>query len=236
MIDLTTSASLHAPSTPAFDRDELPDFLVLFSAIHDAMRRDAARLERAVLAVDAPSGARSLRSWWQRYAGVIVHHHHREDELVWPALEQRSASFAEDQAPLHEDHAVLDRVMASVDAALAALSDERVDFHDARRATADAASAFRTVLVDHLHREEQLAFPLLARTFTPEEYEALEKQMRKGSTLREAAFEVPWVLEHASPRCVAMADEVMPAVMKAFLRLSWRRRYERVAAPILEAA
>lgn len=236
MTDLTTTASLHASPSAAIDRGELPDFLRLFAAMHDAMRRDAGRLDRAIPTLASPREAERLRAWWQRYAGVIVHHHQREDELVWPALEQRAASFVTSQAPLHDDHHALDRVMDTVDAALSTLCDDRVDFESARTAAADAAGAFRALLVDHLAREEALAFPLLAQTYTAEEYDALEQRMRKGTSLRAIGFEVAWVLDDVDPRLAALADEVLPAIMRVLLRFSWKPSYERIAAPIREVA
>ncbi|UDY36733.1 hemerythrin domain-containing protein [Dermatobacter hominis] len=231
-----TTTPLPAQEDWSLDRQALPDFLVLFAAMHDAMRRDAARLERAIrdVAPEQPA-VLALRAWWQRYADVIVHHHHREDELVWPALEARAPEFAAAQAPLHVDHDALDLAMSAVDTALAAMA-ARPEADEVRRGATDAAAAFRSLLLDHLRREESLAFPLLARTYTAEEYEALEQQMRKGSSLRQIAFEVPWVLDEAGPRVLALADEAVPAIMRALLRLSWTRRYRRVAGPVREVA
>ena len=84
MTDMTRTPTTHP--TQRGLHDTLPDFLTLFASMHDAMRRDMARLERAVAGVDGPPDARALHAWWQCFAGVIVQHHRREDDLVWPAL------------------------------------------------------------------------------------------------------------------------------------------------------
>ncbi len=230
MITTNTAASLHHVPDGAVDRDTLPDFLMLFASLHDAMRRDAARLEAAVAGVD-PSAVQPLRSWWHRFAAVITHHHHREDDVVWPALEARAPGFAADAAPLHEDHEALDRAMGAVRTTLAALEPGQ-DAEWARRDAFRAVIDFRSILVDHLAREEALAFPLLVATYTAEEYAELERQLRRGTSLRAAAFEVPWVLDGASPRVLALADEALPGPMRACLHLWWERSYRRIAAPV----
>lgn len=210
---------------------ELPDFLVPFSGMHRAMRRDAARLGRVLGRGDAVDSGLPLLRWWTRFERVIVHHHEREDEVIWPELVRRSPEFADARTVLTEDHARLDQAMHQVAVALTLLARPVDD--SALSRSADAACRFVQVLGEHLDREERAAFPLLGRCFTEAEYVELEDRIQQGSPLRDAVFELPWVLDGAPADVRAAVDEKVPAPMQLVNRLWWTPVYRRATRPVV---
>jgi hypothetical protein len=97
--------------TPAFVR---PEFLDAFARMHDAMRRDAARLPQAIAAATTPEATAAVLRWFRAFRATLEHHHEREDTVVWPELVRRDPSFAEPQDGLLADHHVLDAALAAV--------------------------------------------------------------------------------------------------------------------------
>lgn len=206
----------------------LPAHLASYAGIHDAMVRDAARLARVVATVAADEGP-ALVSWWEHYEANIVHHHEREDDLVFPLVARVDPAFRADE--LVADHVVLDTHMDQLRAGLAALAAGTRDLDDHRAELTGLVATFAAHLDDHLAREEQVIFPVLATRVSADEYADLEAQMRKGSSLRDLAFTLPWILDDVDPDLEAKAE--VPWLLAALDRLFWQRRYRRIAAPVL---
>src|SRR5918995_1211385 len=88
--------------------DRRPDLRIGYLE-HHAMRTDAARLIQLVDAARPSDSARltGLTRWYAAYEGAIHDHHRAEDMVVYPALLDRDASFADAEAELDEEHHLL---------------------------------------------------------------------------------------------------------------------------------
>ena len=229
---LTSTVTL--PDTPTTSVSTVPaPFLNGFAAIHDAMRRDAERLPRAVAAVQLADQAMALAGWFGRYRVAIEHHHHREDEVVWPDLTARDPGFAEALDQLEADHHELDRAMDHVDAELARLAAGDLSH---RAAAVEAVDEFATVLHDHLEREESAAFERIAAAYTEEEYADLEERLNEDATLTELAFVAPWIADELDAQVLADLLQRLPIPLRLALRFVFTPRYRRLAAPVLAVA
>lgn len=118
-------------------------------AVHDQFRHGGRRLLELVNAAPAADLGRLARAF-APLAETLHHHHHAEEAMLFPAVEKGRGS-----APtrLVEDHAVLMRAIADVEATL-------VPGGDVARARA-AAEEFSFILTTHLDREEELVVPFL---------------------------------------------------------------------------
>lgn len=212
--------------TTADPRADLAPHLAAYAAIHDAMVRDARRLQRLVAVMDE-AVAPGLARWWERYETEIEHHHVREDDLVFPLVADRSPGFSADA--LVADHVVLDRHLAGL----------RRDFDDLGRGVTDLATV-RDGLVDrvgalaedlraHLDAEEAAVFPVLASRVPADEYADLERGMRKGMSLRSLAFALPWILDDLAPDLRAHAE--VPMGLRFLDALVWERSYRNLTRP-----
>jgi iron-sulfur cluster repair protein YtfE (RIC family) len=212
-------------------RADLPDFLVPFASMHDAMRRDAERLTAFATRVPADDsrGRAAIARWWDHFEATIVGHHSSEDDVVWPAMAAQLPGFAAAMARLVDEHHALDRAMERVRAELA----PRVTVTGDPAALAPAAADFARVLEDHLAYEEETVFPRLEHEFPRAEYERVEREIQRRGNLRRAAFELPWVLDDASPTVEAGVAHLVPMPMRVLNTLVWQRRYRRLVAPLL---
>ena len=172
---------------------------------------------------------RALARWWTHFEQTIIHHHEREDDVIWPELERRRPEFGESRGVLEVDHHALDEAMSAVRVVTGAAADG-----DDPTARHGAITRFATLLVDHLRREEAAAFPLIADSFTNEEFREIEEQMSKQLSLGQSVFEIPWVLESAEPSVRALADELLPAPVRLLNRLWFTPRYRRLVATLFE--
>ena len=133
--------------------------------MHRALRASAAQLAEAP-SRPADHRARKARArWFRGFADEIQCHHHIEDELLFPAIAARVATYPQIAPKLEGDHADLDVLLDDLRAALAA-SDER------RAAT--LAAELRDHLDEHLAFEDGEIVPLFIRHFTAAEYDEPE--------------------------------------------------------------
>jgi hemerythrin-like domain-containing protein len=188
--------------------------------MHLAMTRDADRLVRTVDA--GPVDAAALEAWWHRFRDVIVRHHEREDDIIWPALAAADPTFADDIRTMHHEHDELDRAMAAVDTALAALRWSP----DLGSAACAAAHRFRAVLAAHLAAEEAVAFHRLAQR--PRLWEELDERIVREVTVREAAFDVPWMHDALDAHRSAVLAHRLPTLARPLASWVWRPRYQRI--------
>ena len=205
-----------------------PDFLEGIIVVHGAMRRDADRLPLALDLVTTREDASALQHWYVKFAREVEHHHLREDDVVWPMLLQREASFGEPLEVLEADHLALDAAMAHTHAALAALVADPSTHADA----VASARALGELLHGHLDREEAVMFPLMARAFTEESYLALEAELLKATPKRLFAFELPFAFDGLPAQQVADKLAEMPALIRVLHRWFWQPAYDRLSAPL----
>jgi hypothetical protein len=216
--------------------DRPPD-LTLFTLVHRAMRRDAARLSAAVAGLGDGDRARagSLRRWYRAYRAELIGHHSLEDQIWFPVLAERVPTFGEHSDRIDREHHQLADALTAVGVALDHLAD--ADAGGAPTAIAPARDATRELvdLVDgHLGFEDADILPLYLRHFTQDEYAEVERRARKMLDKRHAPFAVPWILSAATP---GERTRVLGQAPVAF-KLLWyasRRRHARNSARALGA-
>ncbi|MEV0001500.1 hemerythrin domain-containing protein [Micromonospora sp. NPDC050980] len=210
--------------------------LLGFRINHRTMRADTRRLADLLNRV-----ATGQITYDRRRAGALrtyvsllcdgVHHHHRmEDEVLWPVL-ARSASGEIDLRELSDDHAALEPVLtetrAAVDDLLAVVTSGDEAGERTRVAAGRLAAALahlRDLLDEHIEEEERLVFPVIRRYVSVEDWNAVERAVRRGGALR---FELPRIERYAEPDELAELTRTAGPVLRlmlAALRPGFRRR------------
>jgi len=228
-----TETTAHQPLTGADPRDGLPSMLWGYAMIHDAILRDTGRLPGALGRVRDRADADRMSDWLRLFETAIVHHHEREDDLIFPFLAERCGF---NPGELTADHHVLDELFGELVGAIDLMrgAPETTD-HDVRHAVA-VATELDQVMVRHLQVEELAVFPVVARHVEVEEWRAIEQEIQKDSSVRDAAFALPWVLEGANPAYVDHLRDDLPLPFRIINALFWKRAYDRVAAPLQAVA
>ncbi len=205
----SSSRSTGSPDTAGADTDS-------YVRVHRALRHSAGQFADAVARPTAAIAP--LHRWYRGFADEIRCHHHIEDELLFPALADRVATYVEHESTLVGDHAELDVLLDELDNAL-----DRDD-----RAVAIRLSRG---LSDHLHHhldyEDDEIVPLFARHFTSDEFEALNQRAIRMTPPRQLIFTAPWMMSLLTP---AEQSAVLASSPKA-MRVLWlltRGRYARI--------
>lgn len=192
-----------------------PTFVSRFLRIHDALRRDAARLPDAFSrAADDGTRADALRRAWDILGGALHTHHGSEEEHMFPALLALDASLAARMAALEEHHAALDPLVTRIEAALAKLPEV-----DAARAGEAAARELAELLDRHLAAEEEL-LPWIGRLDPDEE-------AQRGPPPNPML--IAWVVDGASDADVEAFSAGLPPPIRAALP-GWREEYAKSVA------
>ena len=194
-------------------------------AVHDAVRRDLDRLARATERPDDdPGHVLGAAVGWELFKRHLHVHHTAEDAALWPPLERVLAGRPADLALLAAmaaEHAVIDPLLAGVDAALA-------DREHGPQRLGGAVEALGAAVRMHLRHEEHDALPLIGATLPEQQWRAF------GETHRERVGDgtsryLPWVLDGAAPATAAAVLGVMPPELLAAYEAEWRPAYEALA-------
>jgi len=211
---MTKHITSTSPPPSAIDSADLESYL----RVHRALRTSAARFATAVAAGD-PAAADAQRRWYRGFADEVRCHHHIEDELLFPALAERVATYEDHRPTLNGDHAELDDLLDRLTTALAP------------NASHARAVQMANAISDHLHKhldyEDDEIVPLFARHFTTAEFEELNQRAIKMTPPRQLFFTAPWMMAQLGE---AEQHAVLASAPKA-MHLLWfvsRRRYARL--------
>lgn len=208
-------------------------------AMHRAMRADAERLIRAVGALPArdTETAAALGRAFGAIVTLIHDHHWTEDDVMYPFLLRRVASFEADAVRLEDDHVELDAAMARVSARFRLLARQLTPtlWKDTHRHLVDEAQSFNDVLVGHLDREEAVVLPAFESTLSAADHAALRKEESKLTTYRHMRMAVPWVLANSSPEEQSDLLATAPRLLGLVQDRVWEPHFVRVMAPLYDA-
>jgi hemerythrin-like domain-containing protein len=202
------------------------DDMELMRILHNAFRRDAARLatvgER--YGTTDPETHDALLLGWHGFSRSLHHHHTIEDNHIWPALRAKLADRPDDLAVLDDmeaEHALIDPALEAVDRAF---DDPAAD----RGEVAARIDDLLSLLHAHLGHEEKDAFPLMRGWLTTQEWAAMNKASMKELKLSEIAALGPFILDGASPGDVRRILAEFPVPLRLVHRWVWEPRYRKV--------
>lgn len=205
---------------PATSSTGTIDFTLMY-VTHDAFRRDLSRLRRA--AADGRTDSVGVRFGWDNFKRQLHVHHTCEDEALWPRVEAASAGRADAAGILNAmaaEHAQLDPLLQTVDAALAQRSGDSAEL-------SAAVAELQAALADHMKHEEDAGLPLIQEVLSPKDWAAFGRAIARKQKLSGAAVYVPWVIDGADERQRAAFFTAMPAPVKVLNRLVWGPRYHK---------
>jgi hemerythrin-like domain-containing protein len=157
-------------------------------AVHQALREalDAAPAYIAKAGVDSEH-VEIVASFTENVIEFLHVHHSGEDELIYPALEQRSADSRAELERVNDQHKAL---YAPMDAARSATAAWRTQPSTVNaRAVIDAVGSVAETLRPHLAEEEAVVLPLAAKWMSQEEWARLP-----GHHMMSFSADKPWLM------------------------------------------
>src|SRR3954454_22418108 len=158
----------------------MAETMTMNRVIHQAVRRDLARLEAALATAGDGEMARA-RQLERPYANLhreLTRHHEGEDQFIFHFLAK--AGLPSDLlAAMDDEHHAMTDALGQTRAAMAsyASSGSATDAQTAR----DSVARTRAVVDQHLDHEERDLEPLLEPHMKTAEWKAVEKQLRRAS-------------------------------------------------------
>ena len=196
------------------------DMSMMF-AMHDALRRDLERVGRIAGRLD-DDPAKRLRAaaGWELFKRFLVNHHGSEDEALWPALRAAVAAHPDQAAlvdALEAEHAVIDPLLAAIDAAAA-------DPDGGRERFGGLVDELIIELSAHLTHEEKDGLPLIDVAVTEEQWQHFNP-VNSERNRPDAAMFMPWLFEGADQqRLDALLGKFPPQMLTVF-REQWAPAY-----------
>jgi hypothetical protein len=179
-------------------------------AMHNAFRRDLARLERAV------ADPESSRRGWEVFREELEFHHRAEDDDLWPVLRARTNEA--------RDQRVIDDMVAEHRRVTPALNAVALGF-DARGDLELAVDGLAQLVRDHLDHEEHFAMPIVEQLFSDADWHQYLRTERRKRGRKGAQF-LCWVLEDASADDSATVLREVPPPGRLVYRLLLKPRYD----------
>jgi hemerythrin-like domain-containing protein len=209
----------------AADRDG-PAETTMMGVVHDALRRDLARLQTALSSSPPPDDdrRRALADHTEWMMDFLHHHHKGEDDGLWPLIRSRNPAAAALLDEMEADHAL---VAPAVEKVREATPRYRADGSDrARVDMQEAVAALAEPLLPHLQREEDDAMPVVSASITHVEWRTWEHNYNlKGKSLGTLATEGHWMADGLDPRRYQILIHLVPAPVRVIVLKGYARRY-----------
>jgi len=183
-------------------------------AMHNAFRRDLARLERAR---SDPWLKPVSRGGWNVFREELEFHHRAEDDDLWPVVRARA-----DDADAHRimDEMVVEH--ARVVPALAAVANAFDNGGDLDAAVEGLTQSVR----EHLDHEERFALPVVQQNLSDADWHRYMSTERRKRGRKGAQF-LCWVLDDATPADATAVLSEVPVPGRLVYRFVMKPRYDK---------
>ena len=196
------------------------DMSMMF-ALHDALRRQLVQIARVTSRPDDnPAKLLQATLGWELFKKFLVAHHTTEDDVLWPDLRAAVAGNGLRVALVDEleaEHAVIEPLLAAVDAAAA-------DQDYGHQRFGDIVDELTVKLSGHLRHEETDGLPLIDVALTPQQWQHFAK-VHADRIGDDAPTYMPWLLSDAPRETLDAVLGKFPPHLLAAYRDEWGPRY-----------
>ena len=197
--------------------------LTIMIAAHDAFRRDLTRLTRTTGSANLADPARrqSVAAGWDLFKRQLHLHHTAEDQIIWPVLRPRlehSPAALSVLDAMEAEHALIDPLLAAVDAQFAATCGDRL---------ADTIDALTSALTGHLGHEERDGLPLIGVALTAAEWRGAGRKMAGKNGMAATSEMFAWILDGADREHAATTLAQFPPPLRLLYRALWKPRFDK---------
>lgn len=197
--------------------------------VHNALRRDLTRAQRALASTPPPNDERRTAladhlDWMMHFLHV---HHDGEDRGLWPMVRRLNPDAGPLLDRMDADHRLVAPEITGVTAAVAAYRSNAVS----REELSQSLGRLTEVLIPHLQLEENEAMPVVARTLSQTQLDEWEERFYLApKSKQELGLEAHWLIDGADRQDYdIMAHKVGPFTRFMLLH-AFARPYRRACA------
>ena len=178
---------------------DAPADTVMMGVMHDALRRDFARVREALTAstAPAPEQARALASHLAFMLVFLEEHHHNEDEKLWPLVLAHDPALGPLMDAMSQDHQAIAAEVGGLERAARRFGQEPDE--GTRADLVVAIDRLNAVLGPHLDREESELMPRVSACLTAAQWHQFEKSAKPDMSIPVLAEYLNWFLEDLDP-------------------------------------
>ena len=207
--------------------DDGPADTRMMGIVHDALRRDLARVRAALACPVPPAQRRALAAHVDWMMDFLHEHHEGEDAGLYPMVRAINPAAGALLDAMAADHARVDPAVAGVRAAAARWAADDAE----RAALLDAITALEDVLLPHLEREEDEAMPVVSATITHRQWHAWDQEYNiKPKSLPKLAEQGLWLMDGLDPTRRAIVEAEVPWVPRMIVLHGFGPGYRRRSA------
>jgi hypothetical protein len=199
----------------------------MMGIIHEAFRRDLARVRLVLTATPAPHGDRrqavAKQVLW--LMDMLHEHHETEDAGLWPLIRERNPAAAGLLDAMTADHRAIVPAIAALTAAAQRYRSAAGD--GPRLELVQAVDALTDVLLPHLDREVREAMPVVAQSISARDWEAWNQQIIKQKSPWELGIQGHWLNDEIDPEDYQLVVHQVPPVPRFILLHAFARPYRR---------
>lgn len=203
-----------------------PADTTMMTIVHDAVRRDLARLQVAVSVPDNP-GRAALAGHAAALMRFLQAHHDNEDRGLWPLVRAADPGAAGVLAEMDGEHAVVLPLVETVVTAAGPYGRSE----DGRAGLLTALDRLAGPLRAHLRHEEDAALPVVAAAITDRQWHDWEHAANvTGRPMAELGLEGHFLLDGLDPARARVLLHQVPAPVRLVLLYGFAGRYRRACA------
>ncbi|MGE3287949.1 MAG: hemerythrin domain-containing protein, partial [Pseudonocardia sp.] len=204
-----------------------PADTAMMGIVHDALRRDLARMRTALAAGPLPRQRRALAAHLDWMMDFLHAHHEGEDAGLYPMVRAADPAAAPLLDEMAADHARIDPAVE----VLRAATDRWARTGAGRDALRDALVALEDLLLPHLDREVEQAMPVVSRAITHRQWHAWDQEHNIApKSMPRLAEEGLWLMEGLDPRRRAVVEAEVPWPVRMVVLYGFGPGYRRRAA------
>ncbi len=196
-------------------------YLVLQQAIHDAVRRNLARIVAAFDRSAAPPPSEAAVRFWDIVSFAVHHHHETEDGVYWPLMRERRPELGTLFDRTEGEHAAILGAMQAFEKALAEW-DNGGDVDGVRATIPPMVEAIEL----HLRQEEADVWPLIPELITQDDLVALQTKAQKVVAMAPERM-LGFALEGAPDAILRLMETVVPAEGLNHMLSQWLPEWQR---------
>jgi iron-sulfur cluster repair protein YtfE (RIC family) len=200
----------------------------MMGIVHDALRRDLSRATAALASTPPPPDQRRVAvAAHVRWLMDFLHAHHAgEDQGLWPLVRAHNPAAGDLLDQMDADHA---RIGPQIDHVQDAAATYGTDASPAaRQGLAAAVELLRSVLDQHLRREEDEMMPVVSRSITHAQWEAFNAATYvQPKSRKELGREGHWLIDSLDPDRYDVVVHTVPALPRFILIHALARPYRQ---------
>jgi hemerythrin-like domain-containing protein len=202
----------------------------MMAIVHGALRRDLLRVRKVVSTAPYPRG-RQRRALGEHVVWMMefLHAHHTSEDIgLWPLVRERNPAAGALLDSLEAEHRAISPAAQTLNDAGRRYADTIDD--DSRIKLVSALDALTAVLLPHLDREVDDAMPVVSRSISHAEWEAVEQRYNiKPKSLSQLGMEGHWLLDGIDAEGRAVVVQTVPPIARFVLLHGFARPYKRRA-------